>query len=268
LDRAVERERARIRGLEREIADAGKADELRETASLILTRLKEIPKGSSSVVLEGFGGGPVEVGMDPSLSPRENADALYEEAARQERAWARIPELLQSARTKLGELEVLREGLEEGSIPPEDAEPKIPEAPRAQRKPIASEIRLPYLRFRSSGGLEIRVGRGAKDNDELTFRHSRPADVWLHARDASGAHVVLRWQGDGSPPPRDLAEAAVLAVLNSRHRTSAAAPVDWTRRKHVRKPRGAPPGTVVPQRVRTLFVTVDPALPERLKWEV
>jgi predicted ribosome quality control (RQC) complex YloA/Tae2 family protein len=82
---------------------------------------------------------------------------------------------------------------------------------------------------------------------------------------AAGAHVILRWQDrTANPPARDLHEAAVLAALHSRARTSGTVPVDWTRRKYVRKPRKAPPGAVVPDRVSTLFVEPDPALAARL----
>ena len=108
------------------------------------------------------------------------------------------------------------------------------------------------------------MGRGARGNDDLTFRHSSPGDVWLHAREAAGAHVVLRWTGPGNPPARDLEEAAILAALHSKGRTSGSVPVDWTFRRHVRKPRKAPPGRVVPERVRTLCVEPDPEVAERL----
>jgi predicted ribosome quality control (RQC) complex YloA/Tae2 family protein len=109
------------------------------------------------------------------------------------------------------------------------------------------------------------VGRGSRHNDDLTFHHSSPNDVWLHARDAAGAHVVLRWPGPGNPPARDLEEAATLAALHSKSRTSGSAPVDWTLRKYVRKPRKAPPGRVTADRLQTLFVEPDEALPERLE---
>ncbi|MBM4373176.1 MAG: DUF814 domain-containing protein, partial [Deltaproteobacteria bacterium] len=105
---------------------------------------------------------------------------------------------------------------------------------------------------------------GARFNDELTFHHSAPGDVWLHARHAAGAHVVLRWGKQGNPPHRDLEEAAVLAALHSKARTSGLVPVDWTLRKHVRKPRGSPPGTVVPDRVRTVMARPDASLLEKL----
>ena len=91
-------------------------------------------------------------------------------------------------------------------------------------------------------------------------------DVWLHARSVPGSHVILRWpDGDAAPPARDLEEAATLAALYSKARTSGTVAVDWTRRKHVRKPRGAPPGSVTLQRAKTVFVEPDEAVEERMR---
>ena len=75
---------------------------------------------------------------------------------------------------------------------------------------------------------------------------------------------MLRWHREENPPARDLTEAAGLAALNSAARHSGTVPVDWTRRKYVRKPRKAPAGQVVVERVKTLFVEPDPDLPDRL----
>jgi predicted ribosome quality control (RQC) complex YloA/Tae2 family protein len=89
--------------------------------------------------------------------------------------------------------------------------------------------------------------------------------VWLHARGAAGAHVILRWQRDAAPPKRDLEEAAVLAAWHSKARGSTVVPVDWTRRKYVRKPRGAAPGAVVVQRSETVFVRPEGRVERRLR---
>jgi predicted ribosome quality control (RQC) complex YloA/Tae2 family protein len=127
---------------------------------------------------------------------------------------------------------------------------------------------VPFRRYRTTGGLEVRVGRNSRSNDELTLHHSSPEDIWLHARDAAGAHVVLRWnRREDNPPAADLAEAAVLAALHSRAATSRAVAVDWTRRKHVRKPRKARPGLVLIDRAKTIFVEPDARLEERLRVE-
>jgi predicted ribosome quality control (RQC) complex YloA/Tae2 family protein len=163
------------------------------------------------------------------------------------------------------ELALLREGIVEGEIAPEEAARRIPSGSVRTRKERETRgDRLPFRRFRSSGGLEIRVGRGPADNDTLTFKYSRPEDVWLHARGASGAHVVLRWAEETAPPGKDLTEAAILAALHSRSKSAGVVPVDWTRRKYVRKPRKSPAGTVVLERSQTLFVQPDRELLDRL----
>ncbi len=123
----------------------------------------------------------------------------------------------------------------------------------------------PFRTYRSSGGLEIWVGRGAASNDALTFHESSPRDVWLHARDSAGAHVILRWTRDEPPPARDLEEAAILAAWHSKSRGSALVPVDWTRRRYVRKPRGGAPGLALVQQSKTIFVKPDERVERRLR---
>ena len=139
-----------------------------------------------------------------------------------------------------------------------------PPTTQLERQATARESR-PFRTYRSSGGLESWVGRGAASNDTLTFHESSPRDVWLHARDAAGAHVVLRWSKDDAPPPRDLEEAAILAAWHSKSRGAGVVPVDWTRRKYVRKARGGAPGLVLVQRSETIFVTPDERVERRLR---
>jgi hypothetical protein len=264
LERALHRAERKVAGLLKEVREAADPEEPREKANLLLARLHEIPRGSSSVRLEGFTGEAVQLRLDPELTPQENAQELYAEAARRERARARLPALLEKAQGEKGRLERIREELREGNRSPQEV---LDALPRKRRKVPGKreEERLPYRSFRSSGGMEIRVGRGSRDNDALTFKHAHPLDIWLHARDASGAHVVLRWGRKEPPPRRDLEEAAVLAALHSGSRGSSTVPVDWTRRKYVRKARKAPAGTVIPGEVQTLFVEPDRELLRRLK---
>jgi predicted ribosome quality control (RQC) complex YloA/Tae2 family protein len=203
--------------------------------------------------------------LDPMLTPADNARRYYERARRKQRAEEQIPKLVEEARADLARWREALEAVEAGELPRWLAEQlERREDTRSGGKRPAGET-VPYRLFRTSGGLEVRVGRSSKENDRLTFRESSPNDVWLHARSVPGSHVILRWPDLGSAPPaRDLAEAAQLAAVFSRARTSATVPVDWTRRKHVRKPRGAAPGLVIPQNVKTLFVEPDEEVVERL----
>jgi predicted ribosome quality control (RQC) complex YloA/Tae2 family protein len=253
--------------LEREAERApDRAAELRGIADLLMARLHQVPRGADRVELEDFQGGTRAIELDPSLSAAENAKSLYDRARKRSRAAERLPARARSVRAEHRRLEALLDAMEEGSADREDVARWLDRVRPADGRTDGSDERLPYRAYRSSGGLEIRVGRSGRANDALTFHHSAPDDIWLHARDVAGAHVILRWPDrNQNPPRRDLLEAAILAALHSKARTSAAVPVDWTRRKYVRSPRKAPPGVVLPDRITTLFVEPDPDLEKRLR---
>ena len=114
------------------------------------------------------------------------------------------------------------------------------------------------------GGRRILVGRGGRDNDELTFRHAGPHDLWLHVRGAPGAHVVVPMRRDEVPPSELLLDAATLAAHFSSLRGERRVEVQYTRRKYVRSLSGGRPGLVRVERERTLLLEVDPRRVERL----
>ena len=266
LDREIRSAEGRLRGLRRELDRTADPAAVRARGDLLLARFALVQRGSERVVLEDFEGNPVEIPLDPTLPVHENAAALYAEAARIERVRETLPGRIRTASATVERLEAARDSALEGEVDETALEALLPRSPAGRTGGAGSSSHpLPYRTFRSSGGLEIRVGRGARWNDDLTFRHSAPGDVWLHARESAGAHVILRWPGPGNPPARDLREAATLAALHSKARSAGSAPVDWTFRKYVRKPRKAPPGRVRAERVHTLFVEPDPGLPGRLE---
>ncbi len=268
----IARERGRLERklaqLGRQLERASRVGELRERGSMILASLASIEPGAARVELTGFDGETRTVDLDPGKSPQATADGLFRKARRLERGARRVAERIAQTEARIAQLADLSARLERGE------DPEVPRPLRAAleggrrsrgpSRPQADEPSPPYASYVSSGGIEIRVGRGAAHNDRLTFRHSRPEDVWLHARHAAGAHVVLRWARRENPPRADLEEAATLAAVHSKARGSAVVPVDWTRRKWVRKPRRAPRGAVALERVRTVFVRPDPSLAERL----
>jgi hypothetical protein len=237
------RQRARAR-MEEELERSRQAPRLRAIAD-VLAPLGDAP-APPEIALAG--GQVVRVNSKPAESARETAERLYASARSMERALILLPEriaaLERNATSAKAELESVGEPARRGHTTPRS---------------------LPYRSYRASDGLEIRVGRGARANEALTFKESAPNDVWLHARDSAGAHVVLRWQKDENPPARALEEAAMLAAWHSKSRGSALVPVDWTRRKYVRRARGGAPGTVIVQRARTVMVRPDPILERKLR---
>jgi len=266
--RSLARERRRLhrklKRLHQELERTARADRMREEAALILSSLHLIDIGSSEAQLVGFDGKPHMVSLDPASKPQEYANALFRRASRLERGAAKLRDRIREAETELTRVTNLQQRARKAELTPREIAALTP-APANRSPARPGPVPLPYRSYRSTGGLEIRVGRGARRNDDLTFRHSRPADIWLHARHGTGAHVILRWTSPERPPAADLEEAAILAANHSSARAAATVPVDWTRRKWVRKPRGAAPGAVIPDRVHTVFVSPDPALAERLR---
>lgn len=239
-DDRAERARKRMRA---ELERAREAPAVRAIADA-LAPLGDAP---APEVVELASGALEKVEARPGETARAAAERLYARARSMERALRTLPDRI-AANGKAAQ---------RGVGPVEARRPSVtaPAAPTA----------LPYRRYRSSNGLEIRVGKGASANDVLTFKESAPDDVWLHARDSAGAHVVLRWREAGSPPARALEEAAALAAWYSKSRGSALVPVDWTRRKYVRRARGAPPGAVIVQRARTVMARPDAVLEKTLR---
>lgn len=271
LERARRRLVSTQRRLERLAAQrstVGEAERLRTHADLLLANISRVQPGASRVTVFDAEGRKLKIAVDPALKPHEYAEKLYEDARRRSRAEARLPELLARAEAEAARWESAVAAIEAGQAPAWlDAALARAEQREARAKPAKPADRLPYRVYRTSGGLEVRVGKASKDNDVLTFRHAHAEDVWLHARQVPGSHVVLRWAEEGAPPARDLEEAAVLAALHSKARSSGTVAVDWTRRKYVRKPRGAPPGRVTLLQAKTIFVAPDAALEERMREE-
>jgi hypothetical protein len=233
VDGRVAAAERKIDRLEEELARGGEVDRLRSFGDLLLANLRLVPRGAERVRLMGWEREIVEIDLDPSLDPAENAARWYDAARRRERADRRLPAILADARNDLARWREARESVETGGLPAW-AERDLERSTRTQEGGGSSEQEQarPYRVYHTSGGLEARVGRSAKDNDRLTFGNSAPNDIWLHARSVAGSHVILRWTDtEASPPARDLEEAATLAALYSKARTSSLVPVDWTRRK-------------------------------------
>lgn len=241
---------------------------------------------------EAAGFQPVEITLDPALSAVENAQALFRryrkarraaevlaervEKGRQRMEAARLVEVLAREAEDPQTLEALAEEAE--AIVREDArEASEQPAGTTGHRDVGGQGRQgrtrqdtrradagegarhgPVLRLRASTGAEILAGKSASANDRLTFHVARPDDWWLHARQIAGAHVVLRQHGGDTPDQRALLEAAAVAArLSAQGRAGVAVAVDYTRRRHVRKPPGAPPGFVLYDRERTLLVIPD-----------
>ena len=262
--------------VEEDAARAARADHDRARAELLLPLASRIPRGAREARVPDWSrtseeGVPLEVviALDPALSAVELAARWLKKAKRYQAAAARIAARRSEVAAQVAVAEAL---LQRALLAVDAASLSLVEnelgAKRSQaQRTAASAERLPYRSFRSRSGAPILVGRGARDNDALTLRIARGNDVWLHARGATGAHVVIPGAGE-SPDSDTLGDAALLAAHFSSYRGQDGVEVAWTRRKHVRKPKGAAAGSVIVTQEKTLRVRLDEArLAELLRSE-
>lgn len=250
-ERAV---RDTIRKIERERGGESEPELLERRATVILAGLRRLKKGMKSAVLtDPFGGGELEIELDPSLDGPANAERLFTRA-RKLRSAARISvERIASLEQRLDSVRKEREILAaiEDIRALRDMAARYARTTQSARGTDAAE-KFPR-RFTSVSGLEIIVGRSDEENDEL-IRWARRTDVWLHAQGVGGSHVILRSPGKQSPDHRSIEQAAAIAAHFSKARTSAVVPVVWTLLKYVVKRKGQGPGQVTYTREKVLFV--------------
>jgi predicted ribosome quality control (RQC) complex YloA/Tae2 family protein len=295
LRRLEVRLRSRRAKLAAESLEFSRADELRRMGEILVAHQQQARKGLSQVTLPDHASGPGEtitIPLDPALSAAENGERLFKAARRGRRGAVRVTARLAETEAELGrvhgwshrvatasspeELEAIRQEIEgiprlltpqdramlgEGSGGGVSVGGEERRAGPKRGRGTGPEPR----RFISSDGLPILVGRDTEGNDHLTQHIARSHDLWLHVQGHSGSHVVVQLPSRSADiPRRTLLQAAQLAAYYSQARKHGKVAVDYTLRKHVRKPRKAKPGLVTITQEKTIIVAPDKALVQKL----
>ena len=248
------RERKRL--LERRTFDAEKtiaaeADvhTLKAEADLLYANPTATVHDGTTVTLQDFDGSSRVVKVDPRLSLPENANARYAQAKRREARAQHARERLQGVTAELGRVDGLLNQLadmDERALQDVLSE-WLPERPTVRPEGKGG------LAVTDPRGFRVWVGRNARENDRITFKLAKSKDVWMHAQGVEGAHVLI--QAGGKDVPFDtILFAAGLAAGHSKARFESQVPVDYTLKKHVWRPKGAPPGAVHFAQQKTVFV--------------
>lgn len=220
--------------LQQDLAGLPDAEALRRQGEAILAAPHAVPHGATeaSVPDPYDEGGRIRVVLDPRLTAPANADRLFAKARRIDRARSQVGLRLVEARKEIaGAREAERRAAAAENVSDLEA--------RADARDTARGDSAAPRHYLTGRGLSILVGRGARQNHHLTFSVARPEDLWLHARDVPGAHVILR-DPEGRAAADDLREAAELAAFFSDAGKEARVDVHVTRRKHVRPAKGGP----------------------------
>jgi predicted ribosome quality control (RQC) complex YloA/Tae2 family protein len=280
LRREIEQRRRLLDKLAADLAGHGDADEHKRMGDLLLANIGTAERRGERVTLTDYYAPDtprIELQVDERRSLQEEAADRFARYSRARRAGQEIARRMETISQELSLLEARRERLEaiietgdEEALAAffEDGRSKETagrvgqqgsaggEAVKARGRKAATTVQG-TRRFRSSDGYEILVGRTARDNDHLTFRIARPHDLWLHAADYPGSHVVVRNPNRAEIPQKTIIEAAQLAASYSQARRDAKVDVHYTPRKFLSKPKGAAPGLVRMSSFRT--ITVEPA---------
>ena len=257
----LERDEKKLALQEEELTASAKMEEYRVAGELLTAQAYLVPRGAETVQLPNFydpQGGTVEIALDVALTPAQNAQKYFKRyrkarvaqdlAREQKEKTLKEIELLEQAMFDLEESETeqdmadVRKALEEGGI-------VKPAAGKGGKKKPRQPESAP-MRFLAPDGTEIIVGKNSAQNDRVTGA-AKGTDTWLHAKDMPGSHVIVKAE---HPSPDTLAMALRLAAWFSRGK-GVSVPVDYTLRKHVKKPGGSPAGFVIYTNQKTVVTS-------------
>ncbi len=278
LETAVRRELERtgrtLAAMAAENAGAERANQYELFGKLLLSYPQAVVKGMAAVEVENIFSPqrePVTIPLDPHLSGARNAERYFAKSKKIRRSLEENSQRAREMQDRYGILKRLAEALDQVQTSMQWDEFNNQQTdllrtagfspPAAKKK---KEDLPPFRLFTVEGGFQVWAGKNSENNDLLTLKHARPNDLWFHARGSGGSHVVLRaGTGKGEISRRAIEQAAAIAAYYSKMKSSGIVPVAVTLRKYVRKPRGAPAGTVVIEREKVYMVA--PALPTGAK---
>jgi predicted ribosome quality control (RQC) complex YloA/Tae2 family protein len=260
INMRLEQLRRKRGSLERSLASADRANDLREAGEAILANVSSMEPGATALEWNGR-----RIDLYPTLSPVQNAEAYFREYTSARDAKTTVPPLLEEV---VAEIDQLAELSVHVALAERDDELKAIRAelgslgvPLNQGKSAArtgdrkrkQEAPKGAYRRETVAGAEVLVGRSALGNETVTFKLADAQDLWFHTRGIPGAHVVLRTNGKPQPPDR-IEAVARLAAAYSGARDEPRVPVDYTFKRYVRRIPGALPGRVTYREESTLVV--------------
>ncbi|MHC5728566.1 MAG: Rqc2 family fibronectin-binding protein, partial [Nostoc sp.] len=241
------------------LQQSDQADEYRQKADLLMAHLQNWEPGMKEIILADFETNlPVAIALQPDKNAVQNAQSLYKQHQKLKRARAAVEPLLLEVQTEIEYLEQVEAAIAQidtyqtaedlralEEIREELIGQKYLEDPE-YRKSSANEVpSTNFHRYLTPGGFEVLIGRNNRQNDQLTFRVAGDYDIWFHAQEIPGSHLLLRLEPGAVAEEVDLQFVANLAAYYSRARQSEQVPVVYTQPKHVYKPKGAKPGIAI-----------------------
>jgi predicted ribosome quality control (RQC) complex YloA/Tae2 family protein len=241
------------------IEQTQKAEQYRLYGELLTANLHMHTRGERVRVLNYYTSEEIEIPLDARLSMNANAQRYYKLYQKAKTARKLAGENIDFTRSEIDYLDGQLYAVEQSTLPSELDEIRIELEQGGYLKPVYTKKRIRItpsapLHYRSSDGHDIYVGKNNAQNDRLTLKSAHPDDLWLHAKETPGSHVIVKAQG-GALSDAATYEAALLAAHHSKAGGASNVPVDYCLRRYVKKPGGAKPGMVIYTDYKTAFVT-------------
>lgn len=271
LDRSIKK----LEILSYELNDARKCKHYKLCGDLIMANLYSLEKGMDNALLPNYNSSDlelIEIKMNKNLTPAENSQNYYKKYNRSKKALRLLANQINLTKEEIIYLESVMDSLDKCYDDEEIDEIKQELSQQGYLKRVNNKSKTSkekkknhkLLHYVSSTNFNIYVGKNNVQNDYLTLKFANPTDLWFHTKDIPGSHVIVK-TGNEEIDNMTIIEAALLAVYHSKGKLSSNVPVDYTQKKNVKKPAGAKPGKVIYDNYKTIYITPEVELINRIK---
>jgi predicted ribosome quality control (RQC) complex YloA/Tae2 family protein len=264
----VERLRSRLEKVEADITQAADFERYKQLGDLLHSNFTKIKRGMKHIrVTNTFDHvlKEIDIPLDSAATPKQNVENYYKKHRKGREGLELLERRAEITRQELAQWKEIHQELTEDF---ETARPRYSTElssllPKEKVK-VAEVGRLPYKEATLSTGLTIYVGRDGADNDRTTFEFAKPYELWFHAQQCPGSHVVMKYPNKSFvPSKREIEETAAVAAFHSKAKNNSAVPVIYAERRHVRKPRKAKPGLVTVEKEKSVMVVPRKAMGDK-----
>ena len=256
----LQRNKKKLKKLSNELKATENADEYRIKGEVLTTYLYQIKRGMTKITLPNFydNNKEITISLSNQLSPSQNAQKYFKKYQKLKNAVTFVNKQIELTKKEVAYLEEIQTQIELAT--PADLNDIKTELQqegyikkKQQKSKHSSRVKINKPEsFIASDGTEILVGKNNLQNEKLTLHTAKKTDIWLHAKNIPGSHVIIK---SNNPSDETLFEAAMLAAYFSKFRSSANVPIDYVQVKNIRKPNGSKPGFVIYEGQKTLTVT-------------
>ena len=257
---------------EKELIESENADIYKIKGELITSYIYMIEKGMESVEVANFYDPEyknIKISLNTNFTPSENAQKYFKKYNKLKTAKKEITSQIEITKEEIDYLENIMLSIEncENLAELMDIREELGKVGYLRSKNNSkkeTKLTTKPHEFVSSNGFKILVGKNNKQNDHLTLKVASNEDIWMHTKNIPGSHVIIKTEGK-EVPDETIFEGAMLAAFFSKSKMSSQVPVDYTKKKNVKKPNGAKPGMVIYDTNNTIYVTPTEELVAKLK---